>query len=247
MHPSPLLRAALSAALLLLTSSGQGAVTGPFQTHESIRNEVRAFLLKRNRSAGSDMEVQVNSLDPRLRLALCDRPLEVFLPPSAPAVGRVTTGVRCTGKRPWSLYLPSRVSLFAQVVVARRDLARGKPIPRAALTLERRDLARQRRGYFLQIDEVAGKEAHRRVGRGAVLNPGLVQDPPAVHRGAIVSIVARISGIEARMKGKALAEGTLGQRIRVENLSSGRELEARVVSAGTVRVDIWGRREQRRK
>jgi flagella basal body P-ring formation protein FlgA len=229
---------ALGLALILGAALPALAETPPAQSHEAIRTAVREFLLAREISPGAEMEVWVNDLDPRLRLAACERPLEVFLPPSAPPAGRVTAGVRCTGASRWSLYVPARVRWLDEVVVAARELTRGSRIDAASLSLERRDLARLPRGYFLTAGEAAGLVPDRTVARGTVLHPGLLDTPLAVRRGGLVNIVARVAGAEIRMKGKALDAGAMGARIRVENLSSGRELEARVVSAATVRVDI---------
>jgi len=39
------------------------------------------------------------------------------------------------------------------------------------------------------------------------------------------------------MRGKALDDGSAGERIKVRNLSSGREISATVVGAGLVRVN----------
>jgi flagella basal body P-ring formation protein FlgA len=229
---------ALGLGLLLLLPLTVLAEPAPSQSHEAIRAAVRNFLLSRDASPGAEMEVWVNDLDPRLRLAACAEPLEVFLPPSAPPAGRVTAGVRCNGTTRWSLYVPARVRWLDEVVVAARELPRGQRIDPASLTLERRDLARLPRGYLLTLDQATGLVPDRTVTQGTVLHPGLLDIPLAVRRGALVNIVARVAGAEVRMKGKALDAGPLGARIRVENLSSGRELEARVVSDATVRVDI---------
>lgn len=224
----------------LLSISPLWASEQTIQSRESIREHVRQFLLQRATvGAGShEVVIKVNAMDARLRLSLCDKPLEAFLPPSARASGRVTVGVRCTGSKPWSLYVPAGIQQFDQVVVAKRHIKRGGLVTRADLTLERQDLTRLRRGYFLHPDDVLGLIAERGIRHGTTLTPHLLEQPMAVKRGARVVIIARIGGIEARMKGKSLDNGSLGEQVRVKNLSSKKELEARVISAGLVRVDI---------
>lgn len=222
----------------LVLAVGLQTASAAQQSHQAIRDQVRQFLADRVQSADAEVSIEVNALDQRLRLEQCKQPLHTWLPPNARDVGRVTVGVRCKGDKPWSLYLPARVRIFDQVVVAANELPRGEPIAASALKLERRDLSRLQRGYYLDIAEVSGKVAGRRIRRNKAISPSQVKTPMAVRRGATVSILAHFSGIEARMKGKALTPGGVGDKIRVENLSSGRELEARIVSAGTVKVDI---------
>ncbi len=214
------------------------AAAGPAQSHASIRDAAREYLAQLHTQSSAEVEIEVNRLDRRLRLSRCDQPIEAFAAPSRRSSGRVSVGVRCGGGKPWSLYLPARVSLFEQVVVAAREIPRGSRLQAADLRLERQDLARLGRGYFLHPEELMGKQAHRRIAVGRILTPGQVKTPPAVTRGSRVSIVAHVGGIEASMPGTALANGKAGERIRIENLITERELEARVISAGVVRVDI---------
>jgi len=227
--------------LLLLLSillGIHGSCAAALQSHASIQSTVRDFLLAHNDQTAAEVEIEIDRLNKRLRLARCDQAIEAFLPASARTSGRVTVGIRCDGSRPWSLYVPARVTLFGQVVVASREVARGSVLQHADLNLERQDLTRLSQGYYLHPESLVGQVAQRRISRGRALRPRLVKVPPAVARGSRVSIVARIGGIEARMPGRALADGGRGDRIRIENLNTERELEARVVSAGVVRVDI---------
>ncbi len=223
---------------MLALPSIQAASTGPQQSHASIRETVKRFLLSQAPNGTGKVEIEVRRLDTRLRLARCDQPLETRLPPSGRKTGRVTVGVRCNGTSPWSLYVPARVVLLAEVVVVQRALRRGQRIDESDLALEEHDLARQHRAYFTRIEDVAGKIADRAMQTGRILHPALLDDPLAIERGSRVNIIARIGGIQASMRGQALDNGSLGERIRIRNLDSKRELEARVVSAGTVRVDI---------
>src|SRR5690606_6184086 len=56
-------------------------------------------------------EIQVNALDPRLRLAACDSDLTQRLESPAQPVGRVTVRVSCQGSSPWTLFVPAQVRL----------------------------------------------------------------------------------------------------------------------------------------
>ena len=62
-------------------------------------------------------EIQVNPLDPRLRMPLCSQPLDASLESPAQPLGRVTVRVRCDGSAPWTIFVPATVRLFRDVVV----------------------------------------------------------------------------------------------------------------------------------
>lgn len=226
----------LAAGWAMLSAGAQGAEE--FQSLTELRELVRQFLQDANGGGSAEPEIEVSTIDNRLRLNHCERALETYLPPSGNKAGRVTVGVRCTGASPWSLYVPAQVRLLDQVVVVKQDLTRGTLLGAEDVELQQRDLASLTRGYLLKLDEAVGRTLDRPVRRGQVLAPAQLETPNQIKRGEKVSIIASIGGIEARMQGKALARGNPGERIKVLNLSSGKELEARVISAGTVRVDI---------
>jgi len=228
----------LATCLLLSLFGAPQTMADAAQSHESIRQAVRGHLQALHQDSTAEVEIEIDRLDRRLRLSRCNTPLETFAPRSKRSSGRLTVGVRCNGDKPWSLYVPGRLSLFEQVVVATREIPRGSRIGPDDLSLQRRDLSRLQRGYFLNPDQVLGQAAKRRITRDRPLSPGLVEIPPAVTRGSRVSIIAVMGGIEARTAGIALSDGRPGERIRIENRNTERELEARVVSAGLVRVDI---------
>ena len=236
MHLSAILRRCLLTAWLIPLPLAVGAAE--IQDPATIVERVEAFLRARLGGQGDGLAVQVQAPDRRLRLDACSRPLKAFLPRHAPRAGRVTVGVRCADGEPWTLYVPARVSLYAQVWVVRRDLNRGHRIGAGDLTLERRDLGRLPGGYLLAGESPLGQALRHRIARGRVLRPGDLEPATAVPRGARIDILARVGRVQVRMKGKALKPGHIGERIPVVNLSSGRKLDARVVSAGTVEVEL---------
>ena len=76
------------------------------------------------------VEVEPGRLDPRLRLAPCER-VEPHLPPGAQAWGRTRVGLRCTeGPKPWNVYLPVTVKVFAPALVAAAALPAGTVLRR---------------------------------------------------------------------------------------------------------------------
>ncbi len=181
-------------------------------------------------------EISVNRLDPRLRLAQCDRPLEARLGGSAQPIGRVTVRVSCTGSSPWSVFVPAQVRLYRQVIVANRSLLRDSRLSEADVSLAERDVSNLTQGYLTRMDEVLGNKLTRPVQPDQVIAPNQMELAEVVRKGDQVVITARSGAINVRMPGEAMADGAPGKQIPVKNQRSGRVVKARVIGPGHVEV-----------
>jgi len=235
-------RCAIGAGLLLsmLTLLAPPAwAAQELQPHDAIRATVRQFL-----AAGlakrklKDPEITIGHMDPRLRLALCTAPLKAFPTGTGRIIGAVTVGVRCTGNRPWTLYVTAKVAVYGDVVVAGEPLRRGNVIEASQLRTERRNLATMTSGYYGSPQAVAGQALKRSLNPGDPVLPYQLTQPKLVRRGEQVTLMAEVGAAQVRMSGKALADGVAGQRVRVRNLSSRRVVEGTVVAPGLIRVSL---------
>lgn len=183
-------------------------------------------------------EIQVNPLDPRLRLAACDSDLTQSLESPAQPVGRVTVRVSCEGSTPWTVFVPAQVRIFRPVVVVRTALRRDSIIGAGDVALVEQDVSLLNRSYVTEVEQVIGRKLTRATRTDQVLTPAMLQLAEAVRRGDQVVISARSGGINVRMQGEALSGGTLGQQISVRNLTSQRVIRARVAGPGQVEVEM---------
>ncbi len=218
---------------------GLGATTA-----DQVIDATRAFLeqavekyLSQARIDGRS-EVEVNRLDPRLRLALCDAPLTTSLESPAQPLGRVTVRVQCVGSSPWTIFVPGQVRLYRQVVVASRPLPRLVLISATDVMLAERDVGQLPQGYFTDLQRTLGHKLARPVTADQVLAPSFLQQAEAVRKGERVMISARAGSTVVRVSGEALSDGAEGQQIRVRNQTSGRVVKARVIGPGQVQVDM---------
>ena len=228
----------LACTLLLALLAGP-AVASELQDHSSIRTTAEGFIAGIvQASHGSEPEVRAGALDSRLRLARCDSALEAFQANGSSMLGNTTVGVRCNGSTAWTLYVPVNVSLYGDVVVAARPLARNHLLTASDLKLARRDLAQLHAGYYSHIDQLVGKQAGRNIALDTAISTLQVKEPLTVKRGQRVKLVATAGGLEVRMAGEAMANGTTGERIKVRNLSSKRIIDGIIKSATTVQVPM---------
>ncbi len=181
-------------------------------------------------------DVQVGNLDSRLKLLACDQPLETYDSPNGLSGGRGVVGVRCQGSKPWKIFVPVRVALMDTVVINRRPIVRGQTLRAEDLMLSETDTSRLHKAYFTRIEDVVGLRSKRAVKNGTTLHAGLLRREQLIKRGSQVEIVAITSGLQVRMRGKALADGGRGDRVKVKNLNSGRVISGTVTGNGVIHV-----------
>lgn len=209
-----------------------------YQSHESIRTAVHKHILEQLDNKGAEVRITVGKLDSRLRLPRCNHPLVVSTPSGKENKARQTAAISCREAKPWTIYLSASVSLMKPVLVASRILTRGSLITKSDIGLQVRDITKLHQGFLENPADALGKTLKRGLRLGKVITPRLIAAPLMVKKGSAVTILADTQGLSVRTAGKALTNGVMGERIRVENKTSKRELEAIVTAPGIVKVDI---------
>jgi len=212
------------------------AVDYDTQSHQSIRDAAEQHALGETENLPSRPEVTVGTLDSRLKLAACDQPLETYNSPNGLNGGRGVVGVRCSGSKPWKIYVPVKIALMESVVISRQPLVRGHTLRADDIMLSEVDVSSVHKAYFTRIEDVIGLRSKRAIASGKTLHAGLLQRAKWVKRGNQVEIVAIIDGLQVRMMGKAMADGARGERIKVKNLTSGRVITGTVAGTGVIHV-----------
>lgn len=223
--------------LLLITAAGRVDASN-LQDHDSIRAAARAFIAQRHPWQSLESHIEVSRLDGRSRLPRCNQALRSFLPTGARIRHRTTVGIQCPDNPGWKVYLPVTVTAFASVLVATRPLPPGTVVQRSDVQTVKRDIASLGYGYIGRLDENRGYRTTRSVSQGAVLTPVMVEDAVMIRRGQKVTLLAKSGPVSVSMAGIATSEGSLGKRISVKNITSGRELEGIVRSAETVEIAL---------
>lgn len=183
-------------------------------------------------------EIQVNQLDPRLRMPMCDRELTATLESPAQPIGRVTVKVRCEGASPWTVFVPAQVKLFREVVVVARPLKRTGIISFEDVALRERDISQINQGYMTSVDQAIGQRLTRPMVTDQVVTLVHLEQAEVIRKGDQVVISASSGGLNVRMPGEALSNGGMSEQIRVKNLNSNRVIKARVTAPGQVEVAL---------
>ncbi len=231
------------AALCLLTP-GTRLLADAFTLPEQLIGVTQGFLeftvedyLASSQTQGR-YEIQVNTLDPRLRMPQCDRQLDAHLESPAQPLGRVTVRVRCNGSSPWTVFVPAQVRLFRNVVTVVRPLKRESIVGEQDVSLRERDVGALNQGFLSDLEQAIGLKVIRPTVMDQVLTPQHLEQAEVIRKGDQVVITARSGTLSVRMPGEALSKGGLSEQIRVRNLNSKRVVKARVTGPGQVEVSM---------
>lgn len=225
------------AAICAMAPTPTPAATPTFEAHERITAVAGAHALAQARAAAprdAAVNVETAVLDSRLRLPQCPTTPVAFEPPGQRTGSNMTVGVRCTGTTAWSLYVPVRIEVLAEVLVLKAPANRGDQLTATHLGMESRNLATLGSGYMTTIEAVEGMVMRRAVRPGTAVTPDMLEPARLVRRGERVVIRSGRDNFLVQGEGEALADAAEGQRLRVRNTRSGRIIEGAVDADGTV-------------
>jgi len=217
------------------------AATMPqWQSTQQIAATAEAYIQNRIGTAAGRTTAKAAVLDSRHHMANCEQPLEAFLRRGTEIKARTIVGVRCTGARPWKVYVPVDVIVTATVLISRQTLPRGHVLSADDLVEDQRDVSRLLSGYVADKKQVQGQRLKTQLIAGKILTPRMLEASIAIRRGQSVTLTTNNGSFHISMSGKALMDGALNQRIRVENSASGRIVEGIVRSGEHVEVLVAG-------
>jgi len=141
----------------------------------------------------------------------------------------------CDGRPAFDCTLRYRVRVTGPVLVARRPLRRGEALSPDDVVRQIRDIS-SLRGRPLRTDDDIHGRAARAASTGTILTDEVIEPIPAVRRGEPVIAVARIGAVCATARVLALADGAVGDTIRVRAGESRTEFLVRVSGPGRAEV-----------
>ncbi len=225
--------------IIMLLASATVPAADRHESHDRIRMlaERHAVALGRSQApANADVRAESSRLDPRLRLARCQVEPETFSPPGQRPGANVNVGLRCPTLPAWSLYVPVRLEVTADVVVLGAPASRGEPLTAIQLRLERRDVARLAGDWITELEQAEGMMLRRVVQPGSVITQTMLERPSIVRRGDRVRIQSSGGAFAVSSEGEALSDAAAGDRVRVRNLHSRSVVEGVVDEHGRVRT-----------
>jgi flagella basal body P-ring formation protein FlgA len=233
--PAWLARCATVALLLFGLALAHAQDAGVLEA--GVEQQVRQLALAGTKQAGNGLrvEIEVGRLDPRLRLAPCQR-IEPYLPAHTRLWGKSRIGLRCTqGTARWNVFLPITVKVFGPALVATVPLSAGATLTGADLVQAEVDLAEDPSVALMDANLAIGRTVARAVNIGQSLRQAHLKPRQWFAAGETVRVVAVGSGFSVAGEGQALTAGVEGQSARVRT-ESGRVLTG--MPAGERRLEL---------
>jgi flagella basal body P-ring formation protein FlgA len=132
----------------------------------------------------------------------------------------------------------ARVDIYVDVLAAAHYLGRHYHVQAKDVQWASRTLSVLPHDFLMEPREVLGKRMTIGVNRGEVLRAGIVEEPPLLRKGDRVTLVAESHQIKITTTAEVREEGRRGDRIKLVNLLSRKEVTGTVLDEHTVQVDF---------
>ena len=204
-----------------------------------LEQQVRALALASGNSAPpagvTRVEVLVGQLDPRLRLAPCER-VEPYLPNNTRLWGKSRIGLRCAqGSSHWNVFLPITVKAYGRALVSTTGITSGSVLKPGDLVEAEVDLAEDPMPAIVDASQAIGRAVGPALRPGQSLRVGHLKPRVWFAAGDTVKVLALGPGFALEGEGQALSNGIEGQPARIRT-ESGRVLTGQPV--GERRVEL---------
>jgi flagellar basal body P-ring formation protein FlgA len=229
----------LTALLLCAASasvSAQTAAPSGVQSLVAVARAAEAALRTTLGPGYTEVELEATQIDPRMRLPACAGKLESRSPMPRGSQSRAIVRVACTHGTPWNLNVPVDIRRRANVLVLKRAAARGESLSAADVTVQSRLLPGLESPYIDEVAGLQGRLTRRPIPSGTALTADALAAALLIHKGQKVTLAASHAGIDVRAPGVALADASVNQRVRVQNLNSLKIVEGVADTEGVVRV-----------
>jgi flagellar basal body P-ring formation protein FlgA len=212
-----------------------GAPNQLTQDGDSVRAAALVFLTQQAAGLPGKADITVTPVFPR-GLAACST-LEPFLPAGSRLWGRTTVGVRCSGDRPWTLYLQARVSVMATYYLSARAVAPGEVLTAADLIPRDGDLTTMPQAIVTDPSQAVGAVTLSRIAAGLPLRTDMLRGAGAVVIGQSVHVVTSGAGFSISAEGSVMNNAAPGQQVRVKT-AGGQIISGIVKDGSTVEIQL---------
>ena len=164
---------------------------------------------------------------------------DVVLPDQASRGGTVSVSIHflINGKEAKKCRVTAQVNIFTDVVAARSFLKKGQVIQEKDLQLVNKNISLLAPDVVTDFEEAVGKRVTLTMNSQEVFRKGMLERAPLVKKGDRITLVVESSHFRITSVGEVQEEGGKGERIRLLNVASKREVYGRVLDSNTAQVD----------
>ena len=165
---------------------------------------------------------------------------EVSLPEQAYRGGNFSASILflINGREAKKVRVSGRIDLYAEVVVARQSLRKHHEIQEKDVQLATRNISSLAQDVVAEVGTVLGQRTTMTINGQEVIRRSMVEVPPLVRKGDRVLMAINNSQFKITTWGEIKEEGRRGDRVKLINLSSKREVYGKVLDSNTVQVEF---------
>lgn len=235
-----ILQTGMLLVLALAFIASAGAAGQVVVKEADIRQVLNDYLRQKSENLGLDVSVKKIGYSGDMTLPAGTVSYEVVAPDRWEGWGNANLAliVRVDDRVERNIPVKVEVEALADVVVAVRPLERGEVIGNGDIAVQKRDLAKTQGKVCRLASEAMGKRVRTAIRANNPVRADNLERVPLVKSGQLVTIIVENDSLRITAAGKARGSGAEGDTVMVQNLSSQKEVAARVVDATTVKVDF---------
>ncbi|HXE94903.1 MAG TPA: flagellar basal body P-ring formation chaperone FlgA [Dongiaceae bacterium] len=205
---------------------------------QEIRDVVTSFVTTRTAGMGWDVHIRRITISDPLKSLEGVIDYEIVAPQQWEGWGNISVTVlaRQNGRVMRNVTVRIDVEALTDMVVTLRQIEYGGIITAADLSMQKREITQNSHLAARKIDAVIGKKARTTLRANQPVRADQVEKMPLIKSGQMVTIIAENSVMKISVNGMAHSSGAEGDIIRVQNLTSLKEIPAKVIDAATVQV-----------
>lgn len=140
------------------------------------------------------------------------------------------------GSRTFQTAVLTQIRISTPVIVARQTIARGDPFSNLNCELKRIDITNYANRCYDSLSQLDGRRAMRTISAGMVIHERMVARIPAIERGEQVELSVSGGPVTVSIAGLARENGSIGDKIWIENRQSRQLVRALVIGKGRVKI-----------
>jgi flagella basal body P-ring formation protein FlgA len=205
------------------------------EAHKQVLTAVENYVQETLVSQGSEnISVSAFPIDKRIALASCSLPYQFTMTETDKIQTYSTVKVTCPAST-WYLFVNVKVKQLKRTVVTSEMLSPGALLSEQNLTIADISTQSLRQTTFSNVSDLDGARLKHRVRAGQPVTPNMVC---FVCKGDVITLAAKVNGLQISTKGIAQQDGNRGDTIRVKNSRSAKVVLAKVKNHTTAIVSI---------
>ena len=231
------LRYAIILILTVVAISPRHAMSA-IDREQEVRDAVTAFVTTRTAGMGWDVNIRRITISDPLKSIEGLVDYQIVAPQQWEGWGNISIAVIARQKDRVVRNIPVRIEVEALtgMVATLHQIEYGAIITAADLTLQKREITQNSHLAARTINEVIGKKARTTLRANQPIRTDQLEKIPLIKSGQMVTIIAENGVMKISVNGMAHSSGAEGDIIKVQNLTSLKEIPARVLDASTVQV-----------